>query len=384
MDAAPLDLSPSRPRIDVERLRDVVLVRIATASGPVGRATVARDLAPFAAELLGRSVFDAHIERDLAALADAGLVEMKATSVAITDAGLSRSAMLLGGRGPHPKSWEEARDVRLIARALGLDGEPLKKLQSLTRVEGLRAAIVIASFKLKAKGPPSSVRLRQSLAKLALARVVAADANAAPTQPKSGLSATAERTLAARLARKRKPWRTDAQLIAGLAADAVQARNADLPALQAAVLRRFLIKSEEVVVPVSIPVVKAKRTVTPITPVTPHTPALPAIPPPPTLDQPPSLTDFADDVREVAGTVAEGFAGNRKAFISRVWKRLAEARPHWRISDTEFKGMLVEAHRTGLLVLANADLKDDRNLRDVQDSAVSYRNAVFHFVRIDT
>jgi hypothetical protein len=45
--------------------------------------------------------------------------------------------------------------------------------------------------------------------------------------------------------------------------------------------------------------------------------------------------------------------------------------------------MLAEAHRVGQLALANADLKDKNNMKDVQDSAVSYRNAVFHFIRVD-
>jgi hypothetical protein len=45
--------------------------------------------------------------------------------------------------------------------------------------------------------------------------------------------------------------------------------------------------------------------------------------------------------------------------------------------------MLAEAHRAGQLALANADLKDKDNIKDVQDSAVSYRNAVFHFIRVD-
>jgi hypothetical protein len=320
----------------------------------------------------------------LAALADASLVDLKASSVAITDAGLSRSAILLGGAGPHPKSWEEARDVRLMARALGLDGEPLRKLQSLAKADVLRSAILVATYKLKAKPPVPADKLRQMLAKVALARVVAGDVQAAATQPRSGLSAAAERTLAARLARKRKPWRTDAQLVAGLAADAVNARNPELPALQIALLRRLLTKPEEAAVPATVPVVKAKRAVTPITPVAPHVPAIPAIPPPPSLSARPTIDDFAGDVRDLAAPVAEGFAGNRKAFISRLWTCISEARPQWGLSEADFKAMLVEAHRVGLLVLANADLKDDRNLRDVQDSAVSYRNAVFHYVRIDT
>jgi hypothetical protein len=97
----------------------------------------------------------------------------------------------------------------------------------------------------------------------------------------------------------------------------------------------------------------------------------------------PDLAGFAAEVRTHAAIVAEGWPGNRKAFISRVWPALAAARPEWALSEIEFKCMLSEAHRVGKLVLANADLKDTRNLKDVQASAVAYRNAVFHFVRVD-
>jgi hypothetical protein len=45
--------------------------------------------------------------------------------------------------------------------------------------------------------------------------------------------------------------------------------------------------------------------------------------------------------------------------------------------------MLTEAHRCGLLVLANADLKDKRDLKDLQASAVTYKNTVWHFIRVE-
>ena len=45
--------------------------------------------------------------------------------------------------------------------------------------------------------------------------------------------------------------------------------------------------------------------------------------------------------------------------------------------------MLAEAHRAGQLALANADLKDNNNIKDLQESAVAYKNAVFHFIRVD-
>jgi hypothetical protein len=58
-------------------------------------------------------------------------------------------------------------------------------------------------------------------------------------------------------------------------------------------------------------------------------------------------------------------------------------RPEWGLSEHEFKVLLAEAHRSGQLALANADLKDESNIKDVQESAVVYRNAVFHFIRVD-
>ena len=65
------------------------------------------------------------------------------------------------------------------------------------------------------------------------------------------------------------------------------------------------------------------------------------------------------------------------------FQRVRERHPEWGLSEIEFKCMLAEAHRAGRLLLANADLKDDGSLRDVAESALAYKNAVFHFVRVD-
>ncbi len=88
-------------------------------------------------------------------------------------------------------------------------------------------------------------------------------------------------------------------------------------------------------------------------------------------------------MRRHAASQARGWSGDRKAYISHVWRNIREKRPDWGLSEIEFKCMLAEAHRAGQLALANADLKDKDNIKDVQDSAVSYRNAVFHFIRVD-
>jgi hypothetical protein len=101
------------------------------------------------------------------------------------------------------------------------------------------------------------------------------------------------------------------------------------------------------------------------------------------LAQRPDLDGFASEVRGQAAISAEGWVGNRKAYISHVWRRVRERHPEWGLSEIEFKCMLAEAHRAGRLLLANADLKDDGSLRDVAESALVYKNAVFHFVRVD-
>ena len=108
-----------------------------------------------------------------------------------------------------------------------------------------------------------------------------------------------------------------------------------------------------------------------------------AAPPAPAAVRP-DLTGFAAEVRRhAAAQRAQGWPGNRKAYISHVWQTIRETRPEWGLSEIEFKCMLAEAHRAGSLALANADLKDNSSIKDLQDSAVVYKNTIFHFVRVD-
>jgi hypothetical protein len=97
----------------------------------------------------------------------------------------------------------------------------------------------------------------------------------------------------------------------------------------------------------------------------------------------PDLAGFVQEVRRHAAGQAQGWPGNRRAYISHVWRNIREQRPDWGVSEIEFKCMLAEAHRAGHVVLANADLKDSKNIKDLQDSAVVFKNAVFHFIRVD-
>lgn len=407
MDAAVIEITAGaqKPRLDTDRLRDILLLRLAVADRALPRDVLAKDLGHYTSHVIGGDAWRALLDRDLAALANAGLAELRPSSVAVTEAGQKRAAIMFTGRAPFPKSWPEARDTRLVARAIGLDNEATGRLKALAKPDGLRAAILVKAFGLKVRGTPSPVKLRIALAKVALARAFGSDVHT--REGRTGLSAKAGRTLAGRLASTPRDYKTDGRLIAALAADQAAAESSDVTALQVALLRRFVTLGGA-----TPPSTKTKRRATVSAKHRPHpkpatspSPAqfvtpLPSPPPAasvtavktetigPTVGAPtasrPSLQAFARDVLVLATPIAEGFTGNRKAFISRVWATVSVTKPQWGLSEVEFKCMLAEAHRLGALVLANADLKDGRRLADIQASALSYRNAVFHYVRIDT
>jgi hypothetical protein len=113
-------------------------------------------------------------------------------------------------------------------------------------------------------------------------------------------------------------------------------------------------------------------------------------PPPKTLTpqaeetpQRPGLTQFSAGVLSAARTRAEGWPGARKAFISRVWDAIRTSHPEWGLSEFEFKDMLSGAHRAGQLVLSGADLKNKQNIKEFEDSAILYKNTVWHYVRVE-
>lgn len=97
----------------------------------------------------------------------------------------------------------------------------------------------------------------------------------------------------------------------------------------------------------------------------------------------PDIAGFAKEIHSSARLCAEGWSGDRKAFISRVWQVILEKHPEWGLSAIEFKCMLVEAHQAGHVLLAYADLKDKNNIADVQASAITYKNMVWHYIRVE-
>lgn len=374
MPAAVLETPGASASVDTERLRDVVLVRIASAVRGVGRADLANDLAGFVAHRLSvgrwRTLLDGAIE----SLTSAGLVEQRAGRIEASDTGVERASQFLGLKGNLPRLWNELRDGRLVAAALGLQREPAKRIKTLADQDGLRAAIVQRAYGLRIKGVPTASRLRSALAAVALQRAFGNQIKAG-LAGKTGFSASAGRLLAAQLARQPRDFGTDARLIAALAAEHVGATKTDVAALRLGVLRAFIGGDDAKPAP--------KRAAAPAAPRPRLVEPAPAPVPVHPVAGRPDLAGFVQEVRRQAAGQAQGWPGNRRAYISHVWRHIREQRPDWGVSEIEFKCMLAEAHRAGHVVLANADLKDSKNIKDLQDSAVVFKNAVFHFIRVD-
>lgn len=392
-------ITPPEPRsvaLDGDRVRDVVLVRVATAGRTMTRDELQRELHPLVSHALQMPDWIPHLDRDLAALADAGLVNVQTVGVSITDAGSKRAALVLGAP-TLPKTWAEVRGGKLVARALGLDGLPPRRLKMLMKADGLKAAIVQRAFGLKVRGVPTAARLRVELARVALRRAFA-DGLPADATGKSGLSAKAGRALAGRLANPPREFPTDGRLVTALALEHARARKADLDNLQTALLRRYLTKGGAAggdVDVVTKPVGRAKARASAKAKRERHKARAKAAPAQGSFDlsgvagavdlpqERPDFPGFVAIVRALAERVADGWTGNRKAYISHIWRTLAHQRAGWNLSEIEFKSMLAEAHRRSALVLAHADLKDGASLADVEASAVVYKNTIFHFVRVE-
>lgn len=389
-EAAQASISPGVEAMD--RLGSVVLVRIAIEPDGIARSEIAADLAPLVGSRPAAPQWRGAIDRAIDARAGAGLIATTDGRLQASEAGVEAAARFLGLAGELPRSWEQVCNVWLIAKALGWQRVPARRLAALETPDGLRAAVLAHAYGLQAKALATPARLREALAATAL-KGAFGEETAHGLARKLGLSARVGRLLAAQLLRKPRDFVTDRRLVAALAAQSAGAPATDPGAVRLAVLRQFLAAPEQPArgkrerrrpapvkeEPAPRPSTQPSMEEVPPVPMAPPTP----IPQIPQAAPPPDLTGFASEVRNLAASAAQGWSGDRKAYISHVWRNLRARRPEWGLSEMEFKDLLAAAHRSGQLALANADLKDQSNIRDVQESAVIYKNAVFHFIRVD-
>ena len=364
-------------------LRLMVLARIACDEGAT-RPELARELGPYVG--VG-PVARMPIEAELANLVRAGHAIESRSRFSASPEGLEHLYAELNIKAL-PKTWVDLRDIRLVGKALGLERKAPSRLKGLTEPDVLRAEVLIRFYRLDLKGNSSAIKLRTALALGALERAfgnrIKGDLSAS-----TGLNAKASRVLAGQLLRKPRDAGTDKRLVAMLAAEAVGSPKIDIVLLRVGILERYAL-GKPIAAPPPRPEPVAVQQAAAQPPVALARPAPPAPNAPstasaqrPSAASRPDLPGFVKVVQEAATAQAEGWPGNRKALVSRVYAAVSAGHPGWGLSLVEFRAMLAECHRIGKLALVTADLKDKRLLDELKQSAIAYKNTVWHLVRVE-
>jgi hypothetical protein len=354
---------------------DLLLLRIA--AGGARRVDLQRDVAPLLAHKLPGSEFRRTAESAIATFVNAQIASDEKGQITLRPKGAQVASALLGTTRS-PASWGDVTKA-LVIRALAAKDTPQVR-KAIDSAEGLAALVLQQHFKIPVASTLSPADLRAALAIVALER---AFGNRIKTgfAKGSGLPAKAGRVLAAQLFRNPREVSSDGKLVLGLAAEVVGAKETSREAIELALLRRV---TGAATAPVPVPSnMVARPKPQPPKAANDRAPLPTSDARPATAKSPPDMAEFVGAVLEAARPVAEGWPGNRKAFISLVWKAIRHARPDWGLSEIAFKGMLAEAHRSGRLELATADLKDGRDKRSLEDSRIYYKNTVWHFVRVE-
>ncbi|MEQ1651263.1 MAG: hypothetical protein ABL897_02115 [Hyphomicrobium sp.] len=365
-----------QPILSIDNL---VLIRVSAAAAT--RAELQRDLAALAAPKINGTQFRRAAELAIGNHISQQRISEQRGRLSATDVGLKAADSLIAPARLSDGGWDGAKSI-LAGRALNLKSVTPAIAKALTRPEGLAALVLQRHFGLPAEKVLSPTSLRSELAVVALERAFGNKIKTGLGKG-SGLPGKAGRVLAGQLFKSPREVSTDGKLVVALAVEILKAPGTSIDDLTIALLRRLTVPPATDPLPKSEAKADARRPQRPSP--TPDNDQAPLLAPPAESRAPvrPDLAEFSHAVVSAARPVSEGWPGNRKAFISLVWNAIRNARPEWELSEVAFKGMLAEAHRTGHVVLAGADLKDKCDLKELEDSKILYKNTVWHFVRVE-
>jgi hypothetical protein len=344
------------PPIDGTAIAEAVLLRLSDERCPLpGPLRLMRDLQPLVAHKLSPYMWRKTLDDTMLALAAKDHVAMHHQHFHATSKGHRWRDDRFGWRVPAGANWPELRDVHLLAHALSLGRDHRARAQ-LTSGEGMRRLVLERRLDVTLRGAEGVAGIRDVLARHAL-RKGTVSGNLAI----SGhlLTAPERRAQAATLIKGRAKPDTDYRLVARIAAEQVGSADTSPQALRMQLLRTYMTGER--------PLGEVRRR----GPVT-------------RAPQPPfELGEFLTEVRNFARECAQGWSGNRRALISRVFPRLVDAHPEWGLDVGRFKTLLAEAHKAGRLHLVHADLRDKKILDDLAASAIAYHNMIMHFIRVE-
>ncbi len=313
--------------LNLGRLESLVVVRAATLATGAAAGELVKPLLRFAPVELTEAAW-----RDRLTEAAGGLV---AQGVLGPDHRLRDAGELARRIGRSTaRSWAEQADRVLPGLALGLAADAAKLRARLAGRDAWAAAIVARALGLWRDGPPPSL---PALCDALVWRELALPGKPRRCPPEVR-AAFVQRQLGGEAG-------SPERLVRVLAAREVAAPRPELRALRDALVRGWL----------------ADRVL--------------GAPQPPA-----AIASFPDAARRAAGVVVDGRFGDRKVFVSAVWRALARD-PRWAaLSLDEFKTRLVAAHRAGELLLARADLVAAMDPALVAASEIAVDGASFHFL----
>jgi hypothetical protein len=382
-------IGQSERRIEVQSpqhltARDLVLLRIS--AGSATRADLQREVAPLLAPRVSGAEFRRSAELAISTLTGGNLLTEAKGRLTASPKGHQVAEALLAPARASGDTWAEIKTA-LVMRALQAGDTPAIR-KALQRVEGLAALVLQHHFGKLTARVQSPADLRSELAIIALERAFGNKIKTGLGKG-AGLPAKPGRVLAGQLFKQPREIGSDGKLILQLACEIAGSREHSLEALELAVLRGLTTPKDASEAPAaparpqrSESAQRPARASPAPKPANDRIPLQGLAPPATRPLSPPDMTEFCRAVIDAARPVAEGWPCNRKAFISLVWKAIRNTRPDWGLSETAFKGMLAEAHRSGKIELATADLKDGRDLKSLEDSKILYKNTVWHFVRV--
>ena len=355
---------------------DLVLIRIAAA--PATRAELQRDLAALVAPKITGTVFRRSAELAIGAYVTQQLVAEQRGRLSATAAGTRVADERIAPARITDGGWESVRTA-LVARALAMKTVSANVAKALQRPEGLAALLLQQHFSLPVDKVLSPTSLRSELAVVALEKAFGNKIKTGLGKG-SGLPGKAGRILAGQLFKAPREIASDGKLVLALAAEIAGAPDDSLDGLKLALLRRLTEPAAHEIVGKAPERRPQRPSPTPDNDLAPLSSSPVLLPRAPVR---PDMAEFSSAVVSAARPVSEGWPGNRKAFISLVWTAIRNTRPEWELSEIAFKSMLAEAHRSGNVVLAGADLKGKCDLRALEDSKILYKNTVWHFVRVE-
>jgi hypothetical protein len=336
-----------KPSLDTDRIDLLILARLAGGgTKKPNQSDLKKYLTRFVEHVLTPGEWQRLLDKRLAALRERKDLDADAP-LTVTEQGRARLLKALGVDSLPP--WQAIYSQVLTAWALNLPPTSGKVRERLKTADGLRGSILRQQHGLQTKEAPT---LNQAIDALVW-RALGVETD----QPLS-LNKLRLHTLKKRLGDEMR-LSLD-KLKALLAAEAVNSASTDANALRRALARRWLAAQE-----MSVARPPEQR------------PGPSAVERP----QPFNLETFARRVKEAARTErGAGRFGDRKVFISAVWRTLRDDPLCVGMKPDEFKAQLVNAHRAGLLILHRADLIGAMDAKEVQASETRYLNATFHFI----